>query len=259
MKILKTAHDVRLWRQTLCHRPSPQDQDKSLGFVPTMGGLHEGHLSLVRRSLLENTWTLVSVFLNPTQFDRPTDLENYPHNLSLDLKTLKDMQIDAIFTPSYQELYPDHYRYKVIENEISQTLCGAFRKGHFEGVLTVVLKLLNIVQANKAYFGEKDFQQLELVKGLVKAFFLNVEIVGCPTVRENSSLAWSSRNQHLSKEGRKQAGEFFKILRSSLTKEKMIQHLTAKNFKVEYIQEKAGRRYGSVFYEGVRLIDNVKI
>ena len=249
MKIFKKPFEVMAWRQKI----------KDVGFVPTMGGLHEGHLSLIKKAKRENALTLVSIFLNPTQFDNQNDFKTYPKDLASDLNLLEKISVDAVFSPCDKDIYGDNFQYMVNENHLSHQLCGKSRKGHFKGVLTVVLKLFNIVQPDRAYFGEKDYQQLDLVKGLVKAFFLNVEIVGCPTVREDSGLAWSSRNQKLSKKGRKQAGKFFKILSSSLKREKMIQHLNEKNFKVEYIEEKTGRRYGAVFYEGVRLIDNVKI
>ena len=144
---------------------------KSIGFVPTMGSLHKGHLSLIKRSLLENAYTLVSIFLNPTQFDSQKDLDTYPQDLVWDIKQLKRINVDAVFTPCYKDMYPDGYRYKVMEKSLSQILCGKMRKGHFEGVLTIVLKLLCMVQPDKAYFGEKDYQQLELIEGLTKAFF----------------------------------------------------------------------------------------
>lgn len=249
MKIFKTPDEVINWKKTI----------KSIGFVPTMGSLHEGHLSLVKRSLLENTYTLVSLFLNPTQFDNQKDLDTYPQDLICDLKQLKKINVDAVFTPRYKDMYPDDYKYKVMENDLSQILCGKMRKGHFESVLTIVLKLLHIVQPDQAYFGEKDYQQLQLIEGLVKAFFLNVQIVKCPTVREASGLALSSRNRHLSPEGKLYASKFFQILRSHSTPKEIIQQLEEKNFKVDYVEERANRRYGAVFYEGIRLIDNVEI
>ena len=257
MKILKTPLDVTDWKNTMWQI---NDRHKrSLGFVPTMGGLHEGHFSLIRKSLLENTSTAVSVFLNPKQFNNRQDFESYPCDLNQDLKKLKALQIDAVFIPNEKDMYSDHYKYIMTEAHLSRTLCGHSRKGHFNGVLTIVLKLFNIIEPSKAYFGEKDYQQLELIKGLVDALFLKVHCVGCPTVREASGLALSSRNQLLSSEGRQHASQFFKILKSSSTKEEVIKRLKNKNFKIDYVEDRGDRRYGAVFYENVRLIDNVKL
>jgi pantoate--beta-alanine ligase len=172
----------------------------SRGFVPTMGALHEGHLSLIERSIKENEQSIVSIFVNPTQFNNPADLKNYPMHIEKDLEMLKGLKIDAVFYPSYEEIYADQFRYQISENQDSKTLCGSDRAGHFEGVLTVVMKLLNIVSPTKAYFGEKDFQQLKLIEGMTKAFFLKTQIIACPTVRSSTGLAFSSRNQKLSEE-----------------------------------------------------------
>ena len=164
-------------------------KNKKIGFVPTMGGLHEGHISLVKRSRAENEITVVSVYLNPTQFNDKKDLETYPCNFNDDCKLLEENGVDYLFAPDYKVMYPDDFKYKVIETDFSKLLCGAKRPGHFDGVLTVVMKLFNIVKPNNAYFGEKDFQQMTLLKGMVKAFFLDVNIVPCPIVREKSGLA----------------------------------------------------------------------
>ncbi len=254
-KILKTPYDVECWKNNI-HRNKDK---KSLGFVPTMGALHEGHLSLVRRSLLENEHTIVSIFLNQKQFENIEDFKKYPSNLSADIHKLKELQVDAIFTPNEKDIYPDDYKYIMTETDLSKILCGRFRKGHFNGVLTIILKLFNIVEPSKAYFGEKDYQQLELIKGLIDAFFLKIQIMSCPTVREKSGLALSSRNALLSSENRNHASEFFRILKSHLKAKEVIEQLKNKNFKVDYIEDKGDRRYGAVFYENVRLIDNVKI
>ena len=138
---------------------------RTLGFVPTMGALHEGHLSLVRRSKTESDLTLVSLFVNPTQFDDPTDLAKYPRTLEADLATLETEGTDFVFLPRESDLYPDRYRYRVTETDLSMVMEGASRPGHFNGVLTVVLKLLQIASAERVYFGEKDWQQLALVRG----------------------------------------------------------------------------------------------
>src|SRR5215467_2938987 len=164
----------------------------TLGVVPTMGALHEGHVSLIRRSRAENDRTLVSIFVNPTQFDDAADLESYPQPLDEDLALLDAEAADFVLLPDQRQLYPDGYRYRVSETELSKTLEGAHRPGHFDAVLTVVLKLLQIAQAERAYFGEKDWQQLNLVQGMAYAFFLPTDIIACPTIREADGLAISS-------------------------------------------------------------------
>ncbi len=228
----------------------------SLGFVPTMGGLHEGHSSLVRRSLSENDFTVVSVFLNRTQFNNASDYETYPANFEQDLALLEELGADAVFAPDYETMYPDSYRYKVTESENSLTMEGTQRPGHFDGVLTVVMKLLNLSGAQRAYFGEKDYQQLRLVRGMVEAFFLPIEIVPCPTARAEDGLAFSSRNRRLSEAARRKAATFPKILCSAASAEDAATELQAAGFKVEYVVDESDRRFGAVSLEGVRLIDN---
>src|SRR5262249_29466052 len=161
--------------------------------VPTMGALHEGHLSLVKRSRVENDRTLVSIFVNPTQFDDPADFDAYPRTVKRDLALLEAAGVDFVLLPGAGDMYVDGFRYRVSEPEVSTILEGEHRPGHFGGMLTVVLKLLNIAAAERAYFGEKDWQQLSLVRGMADAFFLPTAIVACPTVRESTGLALSSR------------------------------------------------------------------
>ncbi len=235
---------------------SSKIQGCSLGFVPTMGGLHEGHSSLVRRSLNENDITVVSIFLNRTQFNNSADFETYPANFEQDLALLEDLGVDAVFAPDYESLYPDSYRYKVVENENSIAMEGEQRPGHFDGVLTVVMKLMNLSGANRAYFGEKDFQQLQLVKGMVEAMFLPIEVVACETVRALDGLAMSSRNRRLSKSAREKAAEFPRILSKTRDPEIAIEELREAGFEVEYVVKENGRLFGAVTLEGVRLIDN---
>jgi pantoate--beta-alanine ligase len=232
-------------------------QEKTLGFVPTMGALHEGHLSLIQRSQQENDYTLVSIFVNPTQFNQPDDLQNYPQPFDQDVQLLKDKNVDCLLTPTEQDLYPDNYSYRVIETCFSTSLCGATRPGHFTGVLTVVLKLLNLAQATRAYFGEKDYQQLSLISGMAKAFFLPTQIVGCPTVRDQDGLALSSRNLRLKPQERAKASLFPQLLKSSYPLEKIKQKLEENGFKIDYIEDHNNRRFGAVFLGNVRLIDNV--
>ncbi len=231
----------------------------SLGFVPTMGALHEGHLSLVRRSRAENDRTLVCIFVNPTQFDDPGDLAGYPRTTEDDLGMLRAEGTESVLLPRDVELYPDGYRYRVTETERSRVLEGGSRPGHFDGVLTVVMKLLQIASAERAYFGEKDWQQLMLVRGMAEAFFIPTTIVGCPTVREADGLALSSRNRRLPPSDREKAPQFYRTLLSAPTAGAACRDLRAAGFAVDYVEDRAGRRFGAVRLGDVRLIDNVPL
>ncbi len=232
---------------------------RTLGFVPTMGALQEGHLSLVRRSRAENDFTLVSIFVNPTQFDDATDLVRYPRTLEDDLEKLRDAAADFVLVPRESDLYPDQYRYRVTERSLATVLEGASRPGHFDGVLTVVLKLLQIASADRAYFGEKDWQQLALVRGMAQAFFLPTAIVGCPTVREPDGLALSSRNLRLAPADRQRAPDFYRALASARTAAEACRDLRERGFDVDYVEDRDGRRLGAVRLGGVRLIDNLPL
>ncbi len=249
MQIIKTAEEMKKIRA--------QAGTKKIGFVPTMGGLHDGHLSLVNRAKSENDITVVSVYLNPTQFNDKKDLETYPANFGDDCALLEKAGVDYLFAPTYPVMYPDDYKYKVIETDFSKTLCGATRPGHFDGVLTVVMKLFNLVRPTNAYFGEKDFQQFKLLKGMIDAFFLDINIVPCPIVREKNGLAISSRNRKLSEAGLGLAPRFHEILSGKGTPQEKTAELEKAGFKVDYVTEYDGRLYGAVFLEDVRLIDNV--
>jgi pantoate--beta-alanine ligase len=252
-KLVKTISE---WRKL---RNSADYASKSIGFVPTMGGLHEGHLSLMRRSLEENDITVSSIFLNPTQFNNQNDLATYPAEFEKDLAMLNELGVDACFSPQYDDIYNDNYRYRVSENALSEKLCGAHRPGHFGGVLTIVLKLFTIVRPHKAYFGEKDYQQLLLVRDMVEAFFLDLEIVPCPIIREPDGLAMSSRNARLSPAGREKAPLFYKILNQNKDCTQIKEELTLNGFEVDYVEEHFNRRFGAVSLDDVRLIDNVEI
>jgi pantoate--beta-alanine ligase len=231
----------------------------SLGYVPTMGALHEGHLALVERSRTENDRTLVSIFVNPTQFDDPADLDAYPQTLERDLAILDAAGVDFVLLPRADEMYADGFRYRVSETELSTTLEGVHRPGHFDGVLTVVLKLLNIAAAERAYFGEKDWQQLRLVRGMADTFFLPTTIVACPTIRESTGLALSSRNARLTARDRERAATLHRVLRSAATTNDAIDELTTAGFAVDYVADRDGRRLAAVRLAGVRLIDNVPL
>lgn len=244
------------WRRA---RLSQIRAGRTLGFVPTMGALHEGHLSLVRRSRAENDLTLVSIFVNPTQFDDPSDLAAYPRTLDRDLDMLRAEGTDFVLLPRDKDIYPDAYRYRVIENDLSRVLEGAHRPGHFDGVLTVVMKLLQIAAAERAYFGEKDWQQMVLVRGMAEAFFVPTAIVPCPTVREADGLALSSRNRRLAPADRERAPRFHEALSSSRTADEAGRRLRERGFEVDYVEDRDGRRLGAVRLGGVRLIDNVPL
>jgi pantoate--beta-alanine ligase len=199
--------------------------------------------------------------VNPTQFNDPEDLRNYPRDLDRDLAMLRAEGVDAVLAPSEAELYADAYRYRVTEGERSKALCGAHRPGHFDGVLTVVLKLLSIAGADRAYFGEKDFQQLDLIRGMADAFFLDTKIVGCPIVRERDGLAMSSRNALLGVDDRARAPGLRRALASSPTPEAAREALERAGFQVDYVEDRETgfglRRFGAARLGGVRLIDNV--
>ena len=184
-----------------------------LGFVPTMGALHQGHLSLVERAKTENRWVVVSIFVNPTQFNNQEDLINYPNTLDADLEKLEAAGCDLVFVPSVSEMYRENvssetFSFNGLENEME----GKFRAGHFDGVGTIVRRLFEIVRPAKAYFGEKDFQQLQIIRTMVKNLALPVQIIGCPIMREDDGLAMSSRNERLTKEHRSIASMIFRVL-----------------------------------------------
>lgn len=232
--------------------------DKEIGFVPTMGALHKGHISLIEKSTAENEITVVSIFVNTTQFNDPEDLKKYPDDRENDIRILEQLNVSYLFAPEHNSLYNDNYLYRIIETDLSKKLEGAKRKGHFEGVMTVVMKLLNIINPQRAYFGEKDYQQYKLIKGMTEAFHMNVEIIPSPIIREHDGLALSSRNLLLSKKDREKAPKFPELLMSEQSDKKVTAKLENEGFKVDYIKTLNERRFGAVFLGNVRLIDNVK-
>lgn len=197
MKNITTIKDMQAWSRKL------RSTGKRIGFIPTMGALHDGHLSLARRSKEENDLTVVSIFVNPTQFGPKEDFSKYPRDLSSDIAKLSPLNIDAVFTPDAREMYPDGFSTSISIGHIGEVLCGASRPGHFNGVATVVAKLFNIVMPDKAYFGQKDFQQTVVIRKLKKELNFDIDIAVCPTIRERDGLAMSSRNAFLSAEERK--------------------------------------------------------
>jgi pantoate--beta-alanine ligase len=258
----------------------------SIGFVPTMGALHQGHLSLLKKALFENDITVASIFVNPTQFDKEEDLVNYPKPLENDLKLLKNIGCDVVFTPTPEEIYSseivsDSFDFGGLETIME----GRFRQGHFDGVGTIVKKLLEIIRPSKAYFGEKDFQQLLIIKQLVKQNNIPVDIISCPIFRESDGLAMSSRNMRLTKKQRIEAPKIYKTLleaekwlkSSPVSRVKDRVKITIENsteLKLEYfelvdentLQEVSEltkgvtyRAFIAVYAGTIRLIDNIPI
>ena len=250
MKVLKSIDTWLAWRNSLA--PS-----SAVGFVPTMGALHRGHRTLLERARAECGVAVASIFINPTQFNDPLDCRTYPVSTEEDLAMAREAGLDAVLMPEFTALYPDDYRYRVMEDQVSRELEGAHRAGHFDGVLTVVLKLLQLVRPTRAYFGEKDWQQLQLVRGLVEAFFLPVEVVACPTEREPDGLALSSRNRRLGEAARTRAPLFYETLLKADSAVEAKNRLLQAGFRVDYIDDQDGRRLAAVELDGVRLIDNV--
>lgn len=246
---------VAEWRE---RRAQVRGTGRSIGFVPTMGALHAGHASLFAAARRECGFVLASVFINPTQFDEARDFEKYPRTWEEDCALMDREGVDAVFAPGVADMYPEGAgRYTVEEHALSGELCGAFRPGHFRGVLTVVMKLLAIAGADRAYFGEKDYQQLQLVRGMADAFFLETRIVGCPTVREADGLALSSRNARLGAAERRLAPNFHAALAEASSAAEARARLERDGFRVEYVEDRDGRRLGAVRVGETRLIDNV--
>ncbi|MBF0319347.1 MAG: pantoate--beta-alanine ligase [Nitrospirae bacterium] len=192
-----------------------RESGKTIGFVPTMGALHEGHISLVNESTKANDITVVSIFINPAQFSEDEDFERYPRDYGGDIRKLRGLPrlpVDALFMPSVSDIYPDGYKTYVEVRGLSERLCGGFRPGHFTGVATVVLKLFNAVMPVRAYFGLKDYQQCVVIKKMVRDLNLDMEIVTCPTLRDHDGLAKSSRNIYLSAEQRPEAALIYRAM-----------------------------------------------
>ncbi len=262
-------------------------QNNKIGFVPTMGALHHGHLSLVEKALIENDSVVVSIYVNPTQFDNKEDLNKYPRILQKDIQLLQDLSGDILlYAPNNEDIYGEkvsskHFKYEGLEHQME----GAQRKGHFDGVGTILSILFDIVKPNKAYFGEKDFQQLQIVRKLVELQQIPVEIIGCPIVRENNGLAMSSRNKRLSEKEFEEAAFIYKTLQKvkrkfSTTSIKRINHFVKEQFlhnsclKLEYFEianeetlvpakhkmkDNKYRAFIAVHCGNVRLIDNVPL
>ena len=206
MKILRTNAEMARWRNQ-CYR-----KGQTVGFVPTMGYLHQGHLALVKEALRRADRVVVSIFVNPTQFSPGEDLDKYPRDFGRDLDLCRELGVDVIFAPEVEEMYPSGFQTRVLVDHLSQNLCGRYRRDFFSGVTLVVTKLFCAVRPHLAVFGEKDFQQSVVVKRLSKDLNLGVEIIPHPTVRESDGLAMSSRNTYLSKDERQSALALYRSL-----------------------------------------------
>ncbi|WP_314028888.1 pantoate--beta-alanine ligase [Porphyromonas catoniae] len=277
MNIYKTAEELRSFVT------EERKQGHRIAFVPTMGALHEGHLSLVRRALKENDCCIVSVFVNPTQFNNPRDLETYPRTLDADSRLLASIGTTALFAPEVETIYPEPDTRVFHVGAVAEVMEGKYRPGHFNGVIQVVSRLFDLVQPDCAYFGEKDFQQIAVLRAMAREIKSPVEIIACPIVREEDGLARSSRNTLLSEEGRAQAPNIYRILSESRTWcqelspkaviERATQLLDAiPTLRVEYFEivdantlqpitrwEDSSKPHGciTVYCGEVRLIDNI--
>jgi pantoate--beta-alanine ligase len=254
MRVLRSQLELRKLVQA-----SQATAPETRGFVPTMGALHEGHAALFRAARARNDVVIASIYVNPTQFNQAEDFVHYPRTEDDDLRICAEAGVDWVYLPTDKDLYPDGYQYRVTEQRDSVDFEGAHRPGHFDGVLTVVLRLLLQTQPHQAYFGEKDFQQLHLIRGLAAAFCPQLEIVGCPTVRESDGLAMSSRNRRLSPEQRQRAPEIHRALVEAVNVGAAKARLEAAGFTVDYIAESWGRRLAAATLGAVRLIDNVSL
>jgi len=261
------------------------DNQKTIGFVPTMGALHDGHLSLLKQSIKDNSATVISIFVNPTQFNNPEDLKKYPRTLESDIEKIQSVSDEIlIFAPTVEEMYlgktiSNKFDFDGLENQME----GKFRPGHFDGVGTIVKRLFEIVKPDKAYFGEKDFQQLQIIRKLVEKEKLDVEIIGCPIFREKNGLAMSSRNTRLSEKEKKEASIIYNTLikakeyfgtKSASEVSKFVKKTFSKSsmFDLEYFEiadektllsckrknkNKKYRAFIAVFVNNVRLIDTI--
>ena len=262
-----------------------KNETLSIGFVPTMGALHEGHLSLIEKAQTENDIVVCSIFVNPVQFNNKEDFDKYPVQDEVDIALLKKNGCDVLFIPSVKEMYPETPNESFSFGQLENVMEGAFRPGHFNGVAIVVKKLFEIIKPDKAYFGEKDFQQLMIIQALVKQLNLDIEIVPCPIIREADGLAMSSRNVRLTEHQRKIAPQIYALLKHCVehaaiasvaeVKEEFIAKISAfPEFKLDYFEiadenslqpisswedSKSPRAFAAIFMDNVRLIDNMKI
>jgi len=219
------------------HLDALRNAGKSIGFVPTMGALHQGHTSLVEKAAVENNVTVVSIFVNPTQFNDPADLETYPRTLDRDLELLQSLNADLVFIPTVKEMYPEEDMRSFDLGNLDKVMEGKHRKGHFTGVVKIVSKLFLAVLPNRAYFGQKDFQQLVIVRRLVQNLNLNLDIVACPIVREKDGLAMSSRNVRLNREERNLAPFIHETLKLAREKSGSLTPVEIKSWVILQFEE----------------------
>ena len=253
--------------------------NKKIAFVPTMGALHHGHIALIKNAKKNADIVIVSIFINKAQFNDLNDYQRYPQNLECDIKMLEDAYVDALFCPSNEEIYDENFSFKIIPTSMVDCLCAKDRVGHFDGVALIITKFFNIVKPHFAFFGEKDFQQLAIIKKLVKDLNFDIEIFGVETVRESSGLAMSSRNQRLSESTKIKASMIYKTLNEIKINPQIIEgkkrELLANGFeKIDYLEirnednlklnmnlfsAQKRRIFIAVYLEGVRLIDNLSL
>lgn len=253
--------------------------NKTIAFVPTMGSLHEGHVALIENAKKHADIVIVNIFVNKAQFNDLQDYELYPQNLENDVKILINTPADAVFAPSNLEIYDENFSFKIVPTSMVDCLCAKDRVGHFDGVALIIAKLFNIINPNYAFFGEKDFQQLAIIKKLVKDLNFNVEILSVETVREPSGLALSSRNQRLSADNKIKASMIYKVLNEIKINPKIIEekkrellengfekidYLEIRNednlkLNMDFISQKKRRIFIAVYLGGVRLIDNLSL
>lgn len=250
---MQIYHNLEEWKAIRETFPS----HLSVGFVPTMGNLHRGHASLYAASQRENDCTIASVFINPTQFNAANDFKHYPRTLDADLELLEKNGVDYCLLPLEHAIYADGYRYQMTEVKRSLIMEGKHRPGHFNGVLTVVMKLFNLVRPHRSYFGEKDYQQFQLIREMATAFFMGIDVKACPTVRESSGLAYSSRNNRLNPAQRHLAEQFAHLFHQhEKSCQQIADELNILGIRVDYIEEHEHRRYAAVYIDDIRLIDN---
>ena len=273
MQVVHTVEEIKQKRLEFSQR--------KIGFVPTMGALHEGHLALVKKCKSESELSIVSIFVNPTQFNDNKDLEKYPNTIEADLKFLEQMGVDIVFIPKYEDLYQNEPKLAVNIAEIEQKMEGSKRPGHFDGVIRVLSIFFNLIKPNYAYFGEKDYQQVLVVQKLINQHFPTISLIKCPTIREPNGLAKSSRNRLLSESAFNRSGEIYstlKWIKENITAQSINSILDdgrrklSERFEVEYLELRNennleetsnslenSRLFVAVQIESIRLIDNIAL
>lgn len=273
MQVVHTVEEIKQKRLEFSQR--------KIGFVPTMGALHEGHLALVKKCKSESELSIVSIFVNPTQFNDNKDLEKYPNTIEVDLKSLEQMDVDIVFIPKFEDLYQNEQKLAVNIAEIEQKMEGSKRPGHFDGVIRVLSIFFNLIKPKYAYFGEKDYQQVLVVQQLINQHFPTISLIKCPTIREHNGLAKSSRNKLLSESAFNRSGEIYstlKWIKENITAQSINSILDdgmrklSERFEVEYLELRNennleetsnslenSRLFVAVQIESIRLIDNIAL